>query len=312
MFESIWGTPLYAASMNGHVEVMKLLITRGANVNTHVPKKGSALFGAVWGGSIEAVSLLLGHGADINGENVRYLLQNGADPDHTLQNPSRHFIPPLHITVYLNNLEIVRTLLDYGVQVDAWHWRGITALELGVARGSLEILDLLCFRGATLDRCGQRPYFALYLAITNEQHDTIKWLLQKGTDTGVDRSVALYLAAHEGVSSVKRNLLAYFKLGTDAKCPEVDGTCDGGKTPLHAAVEKGHLDIVKMLVEAGADINAEDDMSKTPLFYARIHENKEIGEFLLENGALQLSTSPRSIFRALALRIGELFGVLST
>ncbi|KAI1803760.1 hypothetical protein F4811DRAFT_571760 [Daldinia bambusicola] len=81
----------------------------------------------------------------------------------------------------------------------------------------------------------------------------------------------------------------YFKHGTDARCPEVSGACEHGETPLHATVEKGHFDIVKMLVEAGADVNVEDDTSKAPLRLAQMQENKEIGEFLLENGARKLS-----------------------
>lgn len=47
-------------------------------------------------------------------------------------------------------------------------------------------------------------------------------------------------------------------------------------TALHHACKKGYLDITKMLIERGADVDAVDSMNRSPLFYALITENKEL------------------------------------
>ena len=58
-----------------------------------------------------------------------------------------------------------------------------------------------------------------------------------------------------------------------------------GSTPLHLAAELGYLDIVKLLVQNGANIGAKKYLSETPLQTAVINDRYEISEYLLENGA---------------------------
>ncbi len=58
-----------------------------------------------------------------------------------------------------------------------------------------------------------------------------------------------------------------------------------GKTPLHYTVEKGYLDMVKILLEKGADINAKDNNGKTPLHYATEKGYIEAVNYFIEKGA---------------------------
>ena len=58
---------LYVASFNGHVEVIKLLLSYGADINDKRSDNGiSSLFVASENGHVEVVKLLLSHGADVN------------------------------------------------------------------------------------------------------------------------------------------------------------------------------------------------------------------------------------------------------
>ena len=59
----------------------------------------------------------------------------------------------------------------------------------------------------------------------------------------------------------------------------------GGLTALHFAVREGDLDTVKVLVEAGADVNQVSEFGWTPLLTATQNRYYQIGKFLLENGA---------------------------
>ncbi|KAI1475784.1 ankyrin repeat-containing domain protein [Daldinia eschscholtzii] len=301
IFVSEYGTPLSLASQEGHIEVMKLLIARGADVNAYCPTRRFVLFGPAWREKSEAIKILHDHGADFEAKTETFgtalyaVIGNGnlevvRNPNHKLKNG----VPLLHVAIYKKNLEMVLGLLECGVQATTKNSSGMTALQLAIKVGSLEILELLYHRGAALDDDDQRPYHALHLAIVNERHDIIEWLLKKGEDEHhiqTRRTMTLNIAAREGFPSVIRNLLTYFGLDADGKCREVNGVCEGGKTPLHTAAENGHLDIVKILVEAGADPNIQDDTSKTPLHFAEGHGNKEIMEFLIENGAQQSSSS---------------------
>ena len=56
--------------------------------------------------------------------------------------------------------------------------------------------------------------------------------------------------------------------------------------PLHAAVAGQYADIVRLLIEHGADVNARQQSGFTPLMAARQNNNKEIETLLLEAGAV--------------------------
>jgi hypothetical protein len=60
---------------------------------------------------------------------------------------------------------------------------------------------------------------------------------------------------------------------------------DLGITPLHLAAEKGHKDVVELLVAKGAAVNAQNCFGDTPLFEALKGNHKDIVEFLLASKA---------------------------
>ena len=56
-------------------------------------------------------------------------------------------------------------------------------------------------------------------------------------------------------------------------------------TPLHFAVDRGEVDIVKQLLDSGAEVNAQDSSGETPLMLAVTCEHLELVRILLEHGA---------------------------
>ncbi|KAJ2958688.1 hypothetical protein NQZ79_g5710 [Umbelopsis isabellina] len=59
---------------------------------------------------------------------------------------------------------------------------------------------------------------------------------------------------------------------------------DQGLTALHYACDGGHLDIIKLLVEKGADVNSLTNEHETPLHYACLSERAEAAQYLIDNG----------------------------
>ncbi|KAF9603978.1 hypothetical protein IFM89_039332 [Coptis chinensis] len=58
-----------------------------------------------------------------------------------------------------------------------------------------------------------------------------------------------------------------------------------GRTPLHWAVDRGHLKVAELLVSKKADVNVKDNEGQTPLHYASVCEREGIAEFLVNHGA---------------------------
>uniref|UniRef100_A0A1D1YME2 Acyl-CoA-binding domain-containing protein 2 n=1 Tax=Anthurium amnicola TaxID=1678845 RepID=A0A1D1YME2_9ARAE len=58
-----------------------------------------------------------------------------------------------------------------------------------------------------------------------------------------------------------------------------------GRTPLHWAVDRGHFNIVEILISKGADVNAKDGEGQTSLHYAILCERDAIAELLIKHGA---------------------------
>ncbi|KAL6844337.1 hypothetical protein ACP4OV_026010 [Aristida adscensionis] len=66
---------------------------------------------------------------------------------------------------------------------------------------------------------------------------------------------------------------------------EVNTRDSEGRTPLHWAVDRGHLNVVEVLANANADLNAQDNEGQTALHYAVLCEREDIAELLVKHHA---------------------------
>jgi ankyrin repeat protein len=132
-----WYGPLHAAAARGHIEVVKILLENGADVNIFHQNK--PLHNAAMNGHIEVAQILLAHGADIN--------VKGTDE-----------AAPLHTAVSNNQLAMVRWLLSKGANVNPRASYGCTPLHSAARRNNVEIGRILLEHGAdpTLECNGRR------------------------------------------------------------------------------------------------------------------------------------------------------------
>lgn len=92
----------------------------------------------------------------------------------------------------------------------------------------------------------------------------------------------------------------------------VDSTDVEGDTPLHVMLWRDDIHAAKLLIEAGADLNAVGDMSETPLHVATRKANLEIIGLLLDKGAnpdaiSEFEQTPRSMASAMDREIRQLY-----
>uniref|UniRef100_A0A1B0CG59 Putative ankyrin repeat protein n=1 Tax=Lutzomyia longipalpis TaxID=7200 RepID=A0A1B0CG59_LUTLO len=124
--------PLWCAAAAGHINIVKLLVKHGANVNSTTRTKSTPLRAACFDGHYEI---------------VEYLVLNGAD----IEMANRHGHTCLMIACYKGHLKIAMYLMSLGANVNRRTVKGYTALHDCADSGSLEILKVLLKYGATMD-----------------------------------------------------------------------------------------------------------------------------------------------------------------
>ncbi len=125
--------PLGLAAFFGHLEIARLLIAAGAEVDSasHNPLKVMPLHSAAAGNWVEIVQLLIALGAPVNARQ------------------SEGFAP-LHSAAQNGSVEIIRALLAAGADVNAREVEGKTPLTYAVNENHQEAVDLLLENGAKL------------------------------------------------------------------------------------------------------------------------------------------------------------------
>ncbi|KAL2556355.1 Acyl-CoA-binding domain-containing protein 2 [Forsythia ovata] len=88
---------------------------------------------------------------------------------------------------------------------------------------------------------------------------------------------AIHAFAREGD---EEKLLKYIESGVPADLRDSEG-----RTPLHWAVDRGHMNITELLLNKNADVNAKDDEGQTPLHYAVVCDRAAIAELLVKHNA---------------------------
>ncbi|KAF2866648.1 ankyrin repeat-containing domain protein, partial [Massariosphaeria phaeospora] len=287
-----------AACAKGHLTVVKRLIEAGAAIDTDRPLSDgerTPLVEAAGGGYVGIVQELLNSGANVN-----------------VAAPSRES-NALQAAAGSGSLKTVRILLDAGAEVNApaGTWSR-TALQMACHKGHSAIVELLLDAGARFeDDARESTYPALEQAIKGGHLYIADRLLPEMDIRGVDFrgrpcTRALYAAVDMGYEEVVRQLL---ELGT----PTQDGIGHFTEHLVCCAAMKGHTEIVKILLDAGAKMNGEARYRGTALQSAVNGDHLETAKVLLEYGAdpdaVQASVEP-SLYLAARRGNVEMFELL--
>ncbi|MFH1079795.1 MAG: ankyrin repeat domain-containing protein [Pseudomonadota bacterium] len=177
------GTAISAAASGGHLEIVRYLLSKGADVNVHEQMRGfesmTPLLGAATRGNTEVVRFLIENGADVNSlpghasplfmaayegrrEVAELLIAKGADVNVVVQSQSIPGGTPLHAAVAKNHVDLVNLLLRNGANVNARQNNGTTPLEIALKNRNDTIATILKTHGTVVR---EKPKEAVTLAV---------------------------------------------------------------------------------------------------------------------------------------------------
>ena len=274
-------TALHEAVENGDAEMVKILVAAGANVEAEGFMRRTPLSLAAEEGATEIVQILLGPGP------VADTSEDGEDK----KPPSQSAIgsEPLFTAIEKGDVEMVRLLVEAGADVNAAEgFGGNTPLHEAVEKGDAEMVKILVAAGADVEAEGFMSRTPLSLAAEEGATEIMQILLGPGPDAdtsedGEDKEVAPTpsIGSEALFTAIENGDVEMVRLLVEAGADVNAAEGFGGNTPLHEAVEKGDAEMVKILVAAGADVEAEGFMSRTPLILAAEEGATEIMLILL-------------------------------
>ncbi len=254
--------PLHYAVLHDQLLVVESLLSRSALVDlrTSTRLQATPLMFACARNHPEIFNLLIDHGADINAIDAM------GDP-------------VANWAAYYGNRTALSTLVGKGVDLSIQTKHGDAADVL--LRLWHQPKDLSVFAGSILEKPLSEKQKEIFHAISQERASDVRSLLDQGIDPNTTDAYGSPLL-HQAVLTANLSLVKLL-LGYDL---EVDAYNRVGQTALTVAARWEHTEVVKLLLEAGADPNAAGERYQlAPLIGSVIGRNLEITNILVEAGA---------------------------
>ena len=266
----------------GEKEITEELLKAGANVNGKDKNNRTALYSAIEKGNYNLVKLLIDHGIKIT-----YF-----DKKKT----------PLVHAASLGLEKITKLLIDNGVRLNEVDINNRTALHAAISSNNINIVDLLIQKGININLYDGETTTLLEAVKTNNEK-IVQLIVDANPilDYHDKKQILEYSKNNTNILNILYRSSIPFEvnllLGKISDYSEGDRICLIGymESPIHAAVKANDIELAKILLHKGANINTQAieveidrwDICKilTPLIIACEQGNIVMIKFLLKNGA---------------------------
>ena len=302
------GTPLHTAAIAGDQRTIDLLCAAGGEVNALNDDQRTPLHNCGITGNAIAAAALIGHGAAVDDtdaegctplmravlknhpEVAQVLLNHGADPDTVFQTGD-HPLYPLFVAAMSGYDEIVRILLDKGANLTANVDGGPSPLDAAKQNGhevSVKLITAAIKRQRAKEKAEKGP----------EKDIALIWkkMVQAVSQQDVGAIRKLTVSKKFGVLPPEAQALAWVVLGEPKQLQvqlaagvnpdkSFDDVLDGINLLYAAVALSRNLDVIKCLLNAGANPNVKWENQATPIFEAVTDSQVECLKVLIGKGA---------------------------
>jgi len=262
--------PLIEAAQRGDTDQVRALLEGNADPNAAEPDGTTALHWAVRQNDAGMARLLIASGASIDAV-------------------TRYGVAPIYFAALNGNRETLELLLEAGAAADWANPGGETLLMTAARTGRVDAVDLLLGRGAEVDRRENvRGQTALMWAVLEDHPDVVRLLLSNGadvdarTDIDMPQGMEASITRRDGTRATSGDIGAH---GPGIYRPRAIPSPSGAMSPLSFAAREGNLDMARLLVESGADVDLPSANGTPPITVATINNHIGLALYLLEQGA---------------------------
>jgi len=254
------------AARAGQLDAVKVLVSRGANINAHEKFRGqTALMWAAAERHPQIVKFLLEHGADWKARSLsRDTQMPKLSAASSITPMARGGLTALDFAAREGDVESARFLLDAGADINQLDADDTHALTIALMNKHYTFAKFLLDRGANPNLADSRGRTPLYAAIDARNEDYSALPTRKDDDPLPSVEIVQALLDHGANpnAALTRNLPG--RSGMDSG----DTSLGVGATPLMRAARAGDAEVMRALLRKGADPKHETDAGNNALLFA--------------------------------------------
>jgi ankyrin repeat protein len=238
-------TPITAAAYKGYINMVKYLLSMGADIESKNRWNNNALLNTAQTGNVELGKLLIEKGANLEAKGP-------------------YSYTPLLYALDNNKPEFAIMTINKGADIQAKDNGNRTAIEYASWYGNPKVIKALVEKGSDVNYVSVDNYSILHNVCSNGNLESIDYLIQKGANVNLanaDGDLPLQMVVVCSNSEAVK-LLAKKTKNINQKEKYL------GNTVLHQAAINGDIKSTQYLIEAGADPNITNNMGFKPVDYA--------------------------------------------